>query len=298
MEDSNLSQLVEDWVKNSVGYFNIKDIYYDLRIETRSAKNLTSQKLKRMAENKVIQRKSGVHGIFRRIVTDAEVIDWRNADYNNTIPLILLFNINKYINIYPKNIIILAGASNAGKTAFILNFIHDNQNLLPEKLNLFSSETGAEELKMRIMSSGLPLSEWNFNAYSRSANFADVINPNAINVIDYLEVTSNFAEVGTPIREIHDSLDKGIALIVLQKKSNTKDFKYDLAKGAEATMEKARLYLSIDNGVCKIIKGKNWADPNINPNGMEFRFKLVNGYKFINLNPPKQMQIPDDMMVT
>jgi len=46
------------------------------------------------------------------------------------------------------------------------------------------------------------------------------------------------------------------------------------------SIEKARLYLSISDGNLKIVKGKNWATEH-NPNGMEWKFKLLQGSKFI-----------------
>lgn len=296
-DDSNekryhsLASEVEDWVERSVGFFNIKDIYTDLRVETRENKGNTSKILSRLIAAKKVQRKDGKNGEFRRIASSADSINWVDADPDNVIKLRWVFGIERYVNIYSKNIILVAGAPNAGKSAYLLNFVHDNQDVMPDPINYYSSEMGAEELKMRIVKSGIPFQNWKFNAYSRSANFADVINPNGINVIDYLEITETFYKVGEEITGIFNNLDRGVAVIAVQKKRNTTNFKgekvdYDLGRGAEFSLEKPRLYLSLDSGTCKIVKAKTWADTAINPNNMEFKFKLVNGYTFLITSAP------------
>ena len=48
-------------------------------------------------------------------------------------------------------------------------------------------------------------------------------------------------------------------------------------------MEKARLYLSMNNGSLKILSAKNWKGVE-NPNGKEIRFKIVQGCKFIQVD--------------
>ena len=55
--------------------------------------------------------------------------------------------------------------------------------------------------------------------------------------------------------------------------------KAELGRGAEFSEERARLYLSMDNGKLKIVKAKNWKTE-VNPNGIGYTFKLVDGCKF------------------
>jgi len=49
--------------------------------------------------------------------------------------------IERWVKTLPKNIIILAGEANAGKTALLLNFC--SMNMGKFKINYFSSEMGA-----------------------------------------------------------------------------------------------------------------------------------------------------------
>ena len=61
----------------------------------------------------------------------------------------------------------------------------------------------------------------------------------------------------------------------------------ELGRGAEFSLERARLYLSLDNGRLKIVKAKNWRTE-LNPNGMLYTFKLTDGCKFIQIEKKPQ----------
>jgi len=120
--------------------------------------------------------------------------------------------------------------------------------------------------------------DWQFHAHERNSNFDSVISPEAINVIDYLEPPSGeYFAIGDQIKAIHGRLTTGIAFVAIQKKR-----KAELGRGAEFSEERARLYLSMDPGKLKIVKAKNWRTE-INPNGILYTFKLIDGCKFINI---------------
>ena len=136
---------------------------------------------------------------------------------------------------------------------------------------------GAAELRDRL--SKFPdttLETWRTcNFYERSNNFADVIEPDKINIIDFLEICSDTWKVGEYLKAIHDKLKTGIAVVAIQKKIGQ-----DLGRGAEFSLEKARLYLSMDRGKAKIIKCKNWVNTSISPVGLEIDYKLIAGCVF------------------
>jgi hypothetical protein len=172
-------------------------------------------------------------------------------------------------------VVIVAGEANAGKTALLLNVVRKNMHL--HKIEYFSSEMRAEEFHLRLVKfDDVKMSDWRFSPRERSTKFADVIVPDSLNIIDYLEVTKDFYEVGGDIKDIFDRLGKGIAIIALQKKKGS-----DIGRGGDFTLEKPRLYMSMQPGEIKIVKGKNWANPHLNPNNMTWKFKLVQGCKFI-----------------
>ena len=51
--------------------------------------------------------------------------------------------------------------------------------------------------------------------------------------------------------------------------------------GGDVTLEKPRLYVTMDSGRIRMEKVKSYANPLINPNGAELEFKLVKGCMFL-----------------
>jgi hypothetical protein len=271
--ERNLAADVRAWVLSTNGNFTSTDVARCQQVSTRGDLQNLSMILKRLVDEGVIERYGNKNGCFRRVETELEPLDWKNA---NTTPLPLKwpFGIENLVNLFPGNIAVIAGAPNAGKTAFILNFIRWNMHTHP--IHLFSSEGGPEELRMRLSKFDLPIDEWKFNAWDRSGNFADVIRPDAVNIVDYLELHDDFFKVGGMLKAISDKLRSGSCLIALQKNKGR-----DEGLGGVRGLEKPRLYLSMDAGVLKIVKGKSWAERENNPNGQSVRFKLVDGCKFL-----------------
>ena len=275
-----LTPLIKEWINQTTGWFTYKDLDKDLDIESSEGKTLRRVVLKSLCDAGIVIRAPKQNGVFRLVQEEAPLIPWQTADATKIVALKFPFGLEEWASIYPKNIIVLAGSFNAGKTAFCLDFIRLNQHrveladLLP--IEYFSSEMGAEEMKLRL--SKFSDSDWAFNARERSTNFADVVKPDKINIIDYLEVTTDFYLVAEEISAIFNKLHKGIALITVQKKRGA-----ELGRGAEFSAEKPRLYLSIENGLLTIVKAKNWAREGENPNGKKFSFSLLGGAKFTNI---------------
>jgi hypothetical protein len=135
------------------------------------------------------------------------------------------------------------------------------------------------EMRGRLKNFGQPLEFWkndNFKVYDRCSNFADVIRPDEINIIDFLEIHDEFWKVGSLLKELYEKLNKGICIIALQKKRGA-----DTGKGGDVTREKPRLYLTMESGVITIEKAKNWKQEGVNPNNLKREFKLVAGSKFL-----------------
>jgi hypothetical protein len=99
-----------------------------------------------------------------------------------------------------------------------------------------------------------------------------------MNIIDYMEISDNFYAIGGWIKDIFTKLQDGIAIIAMQKNKGV-----DLGRGGGFSLEKPRLYLSMDaefpGHKVKIIKCKNWRNEQINPNGLAYKFKLIGGAK-------------------
>ncbi|GAG83390.1 unnamed protein product [marine sediment metagenome] len=129
--------------------------------------------------------------------------------------------------------------------------------------------------------------ELKFEPIERYENWQDVIQPDSINIIDYLDPGENSYYIGVLIDQIRQSLNKGIAIIAIQKKMITgtkKDgtkyqIKSDYGTGGQYSEHRARLVVHIEPNELYIKKCKGWHTKN--PNGKKYKFQIVqHGAKF------------------
>ena len=199
---------------------------------------------------------------YRIIDRSLDEIDWQSADSNKTLDIFLPFNLHEYVKFFPKSVIVIAGASNAGKTAWIYNFIL--MNMYKHKITLYNSETSREQMKERFLNfeEEMP-NPPPFRTVERYDNFADVINPNEVSAIDYVDADDDFYRNGIEISRIYRALDRGMAVIGIQKKSDFKTFKGQIIKqklgyGGDTTIKRASLYIAMDAGTLEIVKAQSW----------------------------------------
>ncbi len=276
--ERNLSEELKEWVDVTTGNFLVTEVYTALQLNSRAEKRNATTILSRLKDKGIIERYGNKNGAFRKVDTGCQVINWRDYD-EEEVEIEFPLGVSELVKIMPGNIVVVAGASNAGKTAFLLRTVF--LNMERHNIYYFSSEMGGMELASRLSKFNCGKNDWNFNAYERVADFADVIRPDDINIIDFLEVHEDFWKVGGLMKAIHDKLKKGIALIAIQKNaSQGREIKLH-GLGGERSIEKARLYLAMDDGIIRVVKGKNWRDMGNNPNGLKKEFKLMEGCKFI-----------------
>jgi hypothetical protein len=168
----------------------------------------------------------------------------------------------------------------------MLNIVHDNLDKHP--IRYMNSEAGEQELAERLEKFAEPEDYWDtVDFVERSTNFADIILPTGLNIIDYMELDPERTYMVTQyIRDIHDKLTTGVAVIALQKKSGNA-----FGIGGEGSLEKPRLYITMENHKMTIQKGKIWRQPDYNPNGLVRDYKLVQGCKFL---PDSAWDMPDE----
>ena len=272
----NWAEEVRDYITTTDGYITTTDCHKQLQATTTDHKKAINMALLRMKESGIIEKYGEKSGTYKKVEQlEENIIDLSSAD-TTSLPIKLPLGIHELVKIMPKNIIIVAGESNSGKSAFLLNTAA--KNMIDHKVFYFSSEMGGAELKERLQNFNerMPFKTWEHCTFIERANDFDMaIRPNDINIIDFLEIHDEFYKIGGFIKKIFDKLDKGIALIAIQKNKGR-----DEGLGGARSIEKARLYLSMRPGVIKIVKAKNWVSGLINPNGMEKQFKLAKGMIF------------------
>ena len=259
--------------------FRIESCFNELTLLTKEQKSECRNAVTDLMNRRIVERDQGI-GVYRQINNTIEHIII--PDHKpESMPLIWPFGIEQMADIYNKNIVVIAGNSNAGKSAFLLNFADMNKDNF--KIRYMSSEMDGGELAVRLRGFGINLSvfrekvEW----IMRGSDWWDIIEPDGINIIDFMEIYDKFYDVGLWIKKIYDKLRSGIAVIAIQKKNaNT-----DVGRGGEFSIEKSRLYLSMDFNKLTIVKAKNWADSSKNPNGLKVSFTIKYGVIFENVSP-------------
>jgi hypothetical protein len=276
IKERNISQEVRDWSLLNDVNFLLKDCYNELKLVKKEEMLIARVTLGRMVADGLIEKDQYIRGKYLvKKELEENIIDLAAAD-NTCLPIRLPLGIHELVKIMPKNIIVVAGESNAGKSAFLLNIAA--KNMIDHKVFYFSSEMGGAELKERLQNFNekMPFKMWEHCTFIERANDFDIaIRPDDINIIDFLEIHDEFYKIGGFIKKIFDKLNKGIAVIAIQKNKGRDD-----GLGGARSIEKARLYLSMRPGAIKIVKAKNWVSGLINPNGLEKQFKLAKGMIF------------------
>jgi hypothetical protein len=273
--ERNIAQEVREWVESTQGHFESTQLHREAHISTKEDMHAVNVALQRLAKEGIIERFGEKRGAYRRVESDLEEIELDGTE-DKPFDIELGLGLDEITFLYMRNIAVVSGSYESGKTAFLLNLAYANRE--KQKVRYFSSEMGRPELKARLRLFGYPMHEWKKVRFiDRSSNFSDAIDPAGLNIIDFLELTQEVYLVAEHIKKIYDKLTTGVCFVAIQKKRGA-----DLGRGAEFSAEKARLYLSFDPGRIKIIKAKAWKNPAVNPRGMELSFKLVNGCKFMN----------------
>lgn len=277
--ERNLMVEVKEWLQMHEGVFHTNDLKNSLGIFDKAEKKNIDVILGRLRNEGVIERYGEKRGYFRPVNTTEEEIDIF-APMGATLDLKFPFKIENYFIPMPKNIFVIAGEPNSGKTGFLLSFAE--MNMRSNKINYFSSEMSTLELQSRLHKFDIPYEEWSKVRFvERASNFVDVIRPNEVNIIDFLEISTDFFKLAGIMTEIHNKLIDGVCFIAIQKNTGNE---YGL--GGERGLEKPRLYATISNShVFRMVKVKNRRDDFVNPNGLACGFKLVGGHKFLQTTP-------------
>jgi len=274
----------KEWVENCQGEFSAFVFAKEIGIESPEDRDLALADLQSLG---LIEPSGDKHGRFRKVLTDCPAIEWRAAT-EDWYPIRLPLKIGSMCGTRRKNIIVVAGETNAGKTWFVLKTAH--MNLVQNggahgQIEYFNSEMGPDELRSRLLGIDDVEKNWNgLNAFERSKDFHSVIRPEGLNIIDYLEVSDKFYLVASMIQRIHERLTTGVAIICLQKPKGK-----DAGRGGDFTLEKARLALALSYAhgvnVCKIVKCKNPLRGDQNPQGQEIDYRLHRGSYSEELKP-------------
>ena len=289
-DTTTLATLALGWFKGVNGRFTTEQFDSEFGIKTPEEKANRRQIFHRAKMDGVIRRDKLLNNVWYKVDEELEDLDPFGIGQLKPLPLKWAFQIEDYVDLYAGDLIVIAGAKNAGKTAFLLDFLYRNKDNV--ECWYFSSELGSERLKVRLDKFECDLDGWkkvNFKRRKACSYWADIMRPNAYNIVDFMEIYEKFYEIASPLADIHSTLNKGIALVAIQKNKGA-----DMGHGGSFSTEKASLYLSIDNGSIKIVYAKSWHKENVSPDGMTATFKLVKGCDFRPILPLGHHKVDKD----
>ena len=276
----SIAEDLRKWVLVTEGHFLVTEYHAESQIVTSEDKHAVIVALSRLEKEGIVEKYGKKRGCYRKI-EEALSIDFLNAS-DTPFDIQWPFGLEDYALIHPKNIIVIAGTQNAGKTAFVLNVALMNMARHRGNIRYISSEMGGSELKGRLKKFKIPLEDWKAVDFrEKSSNFSDIIMPDGLNIVDFYEISDKFWLIADDLKRIYDKLNKGIAIVCLQKSPGKSE-----GRGGDFGLEKPRLYLNLDpdppdGAVLTIRKAKAWATEGRNPNWYKTRFKIVDGAKLL-----------------
>ena len=282
-----VSAIVDTWLEIHRGEtFDLDLVCRQLQLNERENRNFVAQKLSYEVNREKLEK---LNRTYRYINKDKESLDWYNSSVDKTININwpkgrdgTKFGFDGCVCISPGDIIVVAGVSNMGKTTFAQNFLWENMDNYP--CVLMGNEYTPVKFKRRIARMA-----WNdpiingkpkFELIRRLENWADIIEPDKITIIDWIALPANeLYNIGHVIQGIQSKVGNGVGLIVLQK-----DEASNLGRGRAFSEELASLYLTIDKSRMTVRKAKEWFGHD--PNREVYGFYITNGgVEFRNIRP-------------
>jgi hypothetical protein len=207
-------------------------------------------------------------------------IEWINREYNVTqldgneeqtfLDIKFPLKIHELAHIPPGSVIGVAGFTSAGKSAFLLEIAE--LNALSQSMPVFYWYNEMSEARLKNRCIDFPLlyeaqKQGKFIPVKQGGfEFPDVIDPDAINLIDYLDRDDEIWLIGQDIKQLQARLNTGIVIYALQKQAG-KSFGY----GGLPSAKLSNLYITLDKkeenetymvGEAEIIKCKDWRTVN------------------------------------
>lgn len=282
----NLSARIEaDWYPyHENEWFTHTDICNYFQWPDPKIRQLVSRKLYYDCTEMTEPRLEKQGKAFRLVDRELEELKWDEADTKDVYRLKFPYDsetgegfpFENHIYLPPKSLVVIAGVSNAGKTTFLQNMLVRNMDDF--ECFYFTSEMSPPAFKRRMN----PFEEWyslrdkdgkpKFKVYDKTDNFHDVIKPNGLNFVDYLDVNNEaeYFKMKPYLKRIKHVLCRGIAVVALQKPPGRPD-----AYGGSNLRGDTDLYLAMDFGKLTVVKAKDWQG--VNPNGKMYKFGINAG---------------------
>ena len=278
MADLTQSQ-IESWItEEAIGTFHYTKVL-DGQIPPKLYNKLRAIMHKLKTKGVVCPVTSRGDGWWRAADNSLDELQWWESEAIKEDNLLLPLTINNYCIIPRPSLVIISGKYNAGKSAFCLNTVMLNTPKWGGYLDFYVSE-GAELIKPKFAKLGITEAP-SFRTYRRTENFADIINPDNLSVIDYLRVNMEQSYAVTEkLFEIFNKLKTGIAVVAMQKPPGERK----VAFGGASTAFEPTLYVGMDKDYLGFEKIKVPKLTDIDPYALKIQFKIANGVNFYDVH--------------
>lgn len=296
---NTITKRIDQWLEEHQDEtFDLDLVCRHCEITSMDGRIKASKRLSRLVKEGRLEKNNK---IYRYINNNIISETWWEADetyFKLTLPAshhqddLSYFPFNDSVVIPPKSIVVIAGQTSAGKSTFIRNLLWDNMHSI--HCRLMVSETSAASFRRysKSMTWAEPMKDGKpvFDFISRTSNFQDIILPDSLNLIDWLDVASGeFYRIGQELLHIKEKLNNGIAVVAIQKDGNK-----EYGRGNTFSIELATMYLTIDYNRDKnmswvtVKKAKEW-NGNVDPNNKVYGFQITDyGSQFSNIREIKK----------
>jgi len=205
--------------------------------------------------------------------------------------------LERLIPVRTGNIVIIGGSTDAGKTILLLDFIMRNMNGHSIRCINWEMDEGELYDRLRLLEKyyDIPVDcfydkvefvDWYCDALDPKSmeGLIHLIDPDKVNIVDYLTANSDFYAIGAILERIHNKLKKGAALVALQKDPGA-----ELPYGKGHTQKVSRVALTLDPAPDKgpdcsrlrFTKAKGRVNRYIKPTGVDIFFDILDGAKLV-----------------
>ena len=274
---------IETWITTiATGEFHYRNVMALDRVLTPQEDNKLRKIIFDLCQKGICESVGRRDGHYRPVENGVKPVDFKNLRPRD-FPVILPFDLRRYVFIYPDTTAIVAGSKSSGKTGFIYSTVPLNINNMNVIL-LSNMEGGREQMYDRFMAMGIDLAVIKEFIYPVNDHFHDYIKEkDTLYLIDYIDAPEgdDFYLIGGQVKKIDHKLQglNSVAIIGLQKPMGR-----DTAFGGEQTLKVASLYLAMDNKKLKIVDAKVPTDKTVHPKNMQWTFDYDDeGTRFTNI---------------